>query len=302
MELNFSTFACANGGFMRWARAHVTTQTTRGHVLILPGWGEWIEKYDEMAGEWVQRGYHVTILEWRGQGLSSRFMAKGEASWIPSFDVLVKDLQDFFVAQIADETLPLLLFGHSMGAHLALRWCMEYPASQKTFKKLILASVMQGLITKPFPLAMTKLIVAAANLFGMGKAYAPGQAQFDQSEQYFPKNVLTHDEARFNRMMQQLRDRPELKVGGMSFGQVGAALRSVAKLEGALGKNPPQLATLMLIPQDDPLVKSSAMREVAGQIPYCQTVEFPDARHELFMEQDSIRKKAWEAVEVFIAA
>src|SRR5882672_10721772 len=47
------------------------TGPPRGTVVLMPGRGEFLEKYaTEAVGDLLHRGYAVTSMDWRGQGLS----------------------------------------------------------------------------------------------------------------------------------------------------------------------------------------------------------------------------------------
>ena len=135
MNLTLKFLPTSYEGEMRYGMCPAA-QNTRGTVLVLPGWGEWIEKYQECISEWNTRGYDVIIPEWRGQGLSTRFLIDRKKTWLPSFDILVDDLERLFKKELADKnkvsTKNILLFCHSMGAHVGLRWYLQrgraYPA------------------------------------------------------------------------------------------------------------------------------------------------------------------------------
>lgn len=295
-------FICNAGGFkgsvMRWAHAPLPGATKR--LLILPGWGEWLEKYEDAIAAWQQRGYEVFMVEWRGQGLSSRFLPDSAMAWLPSLEVLVEDLAAFFAAHLTDNPLPLHLFCHSLGAHLGLRWCYAKPQQAARVERMVLAAILHRLKPKPFPNGVAKAIARLGVYAGFGKHYAFGQAGFNQGRQYFPKNVLTHDATRFGRMMAQLQANPNLAVGGMSFGFIDAAFRSIAALEKSLAKSPPATPCLLLIPEDDPLVESAAMHQLAQALPHSQKAVFSNANHELLQEIDAIRTAVWEEIDRFL--
>ncbi|HXZ17468.1 MAG TPA: alpha/beta hydrolase, partial [Roseiarcus sp.] len=46
--------------------------SARGTVAVFGGRGEFVEKYFEIAGDLLARGFAVAALDWRGQGLSER--------------------------------------------------------------------------------------------------------------------------------------------------------------------------------------------------------------------------------------
>lgn len=299
MIFSFSTFSCPGGGTMRWATGANAQKNT---VLILPGWGEWIEKYEELAAEWQARGYKAVIPEWRGQGLSSRLLEDRKKTWLPSVDVLIADLDAFFATQLVSER-NLAIFAHSMGGHIVLRWLLERSskgASATNIKAMILSSLMQRIVTRPIPYLLARPITALAMAAAHDKTYAIGQAAFDQTAIPFEKNLLTHDTKRYQAMLRLLRTRPELKVGGITYGWLNAVFRSAAQLEENLNKPLILPPTLFLASKDDPLVVFEAIRHIAGKIPGAQTAWFDSARHELLFETDAVRKRAWKEIDDFL--
>jgi lysophospholipase len=296
MPLTYSFFDCATGR-MRWAKSG-TSAALRGHVLLCPGWGEWIEKYEEIIGEWNARGYEVTIFEWRGQGLSSRILEGQNKTWLPSFDVLVEDLDAFYRAHLAGP--PLLIFAHSMGAHITLRWCLKH--KNRNIKGLVLSSIMQEIVTAPIPLPLAKMIAKGMTALGFGQHYAIGQAAFDPTTTPFAKNTLTRDETRWNRFMGQLRERAELKFGGVTYGWLAAFFASSMQLEAELAATKLSYPVLLLGSMDDLLVTMAGIRRVASNLPGATLVAFEGAGHELLFEKDEVRNRAWKAIDAFTAS
>ena len=63
----------APGGLrLRFASWQPVLRERRGTVCVFPGRAEYIEKYFEVVGELRRRGFAVAVLDWRGQGGSSR--------------------------------------------------------------------------------------------------------------------------------------------------------------------------------------------------------------------------------------
>ncbi|MBI3420185.1 MAG: alpha/beta hydrolase, partial [Proteobacteria bacterium] len=251
MPYEITTFPCSTGGFMRWARLE-GPKPSRGCVIIHIGWGEWLEKYAADAEKWRRRGFETVVLERRGQALSSRFLENRNKAWLPDYSRLVEDFDEFFRQIFDDEHEPLLLCGHSMGAHLLLRWMLE-KRPRVAIKGVILLSPMQRILTPPFSYSMARLITAVAMMLGLSRHYAPGQESFDPVKTPFAGNFITHDEARYDAMVLALRENPLLKSGGVTFGWLQAAFRSAEKLEKLLLLGAPRGPYLMLGAENDPL-------------------------------------------------
>ncbi len=85
-------------------------------VVIIHGSFEHSGRYNHVALYLVNHGYAVYAFDLRGHGKS-----EGERAFIPSFEVLIKDLGiflDFLKRQ--DSTKPVFLLGHSSGGCIAL--------------------------------------------------------------------------------------------------------------------------------------------------------------------------------------
>lgn len=93
----------------------------RAAVLLSHGLGEHGGRYDELARALASRGIAVHALDHRGHGLSGG--ARGHAD---RFDDLVRDFEAFRAA-VAPAGVPHFLFGHSMGALVAIRHLQAHP-------------------------------------------------------------------------------------------------------------------------------------------------------------------------------
>ena len=73
--------------------AHWAPQTaTRGTVAILQGRSEFIEKYFEVIGQLLARGFAVATMDWRGQGGSARQLKNPRKGHIDDFSLFERDL------------------------------------------------------------------------------------------------------------------------------------------------------------------------------------------------------------------
>jgi lysophospholipase len=67
--------------FARWEPA----PGRKGTVCLFPGRAEFIEKYFETVRDLRARGFGVAMLDWRGQGLSTRALGKSLKGYVRSF-------------------------------------------------------------------------------------------------------------------------------------------------------------------------------------------------------------------------
>ena len=92
----------------------------RGTVIVCPGRTEFIEKYFEVGRELQALGFAVLILDWPGQGLSSRLLPDSMKGHIDTFETFMNALRKA-LDELSD-TLPRphVSLAHSMGGAIAL--------------------------------------------------------------------------------------------------------------------------------------------------------------------------------------
>ncbi len=299
MNLTTHVLPCSFEGDMRFGKS-AAANPSMGSVLILVGWGEWIEKYTDVIRNWNERGYDVVIAEWRGQGKSSRFLMDRNKTWLPSFDLLVDDLERLFRTELLDAK-KVILFCHSMGAHIGLRWYLGRGRKYASIKGIILTSPLHQFKSAPIPPLAARVIISVAAWLGFDQAYAIGQKDFDQAAGDFASNPLTTDETAFNAMKAQLVSDPSLKVGGITYGWLYALLQSAKRLELDLSRGAPRIAYMVMGPNNDPLVDEKSFALISSMLPNCTTHYLAGAKHELVQEAPALRAQAWRWVDDFLS-
>ncbi|MCO4761768.1 MAG: alpha/beta hydrolase [Myxococcales bacterium] len=259
-------------------------------VLLLPGRGEPAAKYDELASEWVQRGFSVSALDWRGQGASGRESALPNRGHIRSFDDYAEDL-----VQICQElhVRDAVVVAHSMGGHMALRLAHDHA---DMVRGLILSAPMVALNLPGPRWAIGRTLQLALRL-GLGERHVP----VGRVNTGFDDNDLTGDRGRYDRYAQLLADRPELTTGQATLAWLSAALHSIDLIWRPGYAERIAAPCLMCVPADDSVVPPDGVRAFASRLPRARCVVFPRAKHELFAEQDGIRAALWQQMDAFLA-
>ena len=286
----------------RW-RADGTADGTadgapRGTVLLLNGRSEFVEKYAETAGELRARGFQVVSFDWRNQGLSDRPLANRQIHHLDSFDTLVDDLDAVFERVVRPVAAgPLVLMGHSMGGLVATLNLARHP---ERYRAAVLSAPMYDIFTGPVPRAAAVWLAERFCGWGRAETYAFGQRDYDPVEGLFtPGNPITSDPRRYAVYHDAFRERPELRLGGVSFGWVRAALRAAGRLREAPLERVTAPVLLLSAPRDA-VVRAEAHRAVAARLPDAVLKEYPDARHEVLMERDAIRDRVWADIDAFL--
>lgn len=106
-------------------------QAAIGHVHLLHGMAEHIERYDEFAQFLVGKGFIVSGHDHRGHGKTAE--KNGQLGYFADEDGFERVTED--VREVLGEVrenmhdIPLILFGHSMGSFIARRYMQKYSDS-----------------------------------------------------------------------------------------------------------------------------------------------------------------------------
>ncbi len=291
----FSSLPLAEGAGLRWGRWE--TPAPNGHVLLLPGRAEFIEKYTDVAALWAARGFQALSLDWRGQGGSGRCVPADSAKGhIGSFETYLADLEVFWKTVMRGMD-PVVVMGHSTGAHLALRFLGERPDQTRAVTRLVVTAPLVRLGTKGLPYGFARQFVRLAAAC-VPTAYAFGQGPAPWSDDLFEGNPLTSDAERFSRWCALCAARPDLAVGGATWGWVRAAMQSEERLRMALPKI--TVPTLAVLTPNDPLINGASQEVLPRLLPRCTTLDLPESRHEVLEETPAIRRRVWMAVDALM--
>ena len=269
----------------------------RGSVVLSPGRTEMIEKYGEVVGELLARGFAVLCHDWIGQGLSDRLHRDGLRGHMRGgVGRCLADLADVLAAHAARLPRPWVGFGHSMGGGLTALAAERTP---ELFDALLLSAPMAGVLTGAQPTARVRSAARAMGWMGLGAGLPLPRS--DPLRDRFDTNVLTCDRTRFERHAALIRAHPELRLCGPTWSWVAFAF----ELADALAR--PGAAERLAIPvrilaaADEKLVDNACARRLAERLPHARYVELEGARHELFMEIDAVRARAWAEFDALIS-
>ena len=272
----------------------------RGTVVLLTGRCEYLEKYQEVAGDWLSRGFQVFSLDWRGQGLSSRLLPDRQKCHITDYAVHVADMALWLDTVVRPrEVGPTVLVAHSMGGLIGLRYLIDHPGR---FAAAVLTSPMVDINTDPWPRFVAEMLSRSAGAFGFSGSYAFGQSDYDPSvDGAFEGNAVTSDPARFRGIHDGYRANPDLRLGGVTFGWLTASFRAqaIVAMPGAL--QDVRLPVLLLTAPHDQLVPSDTQALLCRRLHDCVNKLYPEARHDILAETDGIRARAWRDIDAFLA-
>jgi lysophospholipase len=273
--------------------------TPRGVCVLLHGQTEFIEKYVEVMGELLSRGFTVATMDWRGQGGSARSLEDPLKAHIADFTQYDSDLQIFLDKAVHNlSSWPPVILAHSMGAHIALRAMHDHP---RQFRAAVLMAPMLRALTRGYPPRLARLMCSAQNFAGGGGDWVMGIRQRDPLKLTFADQLVTSDAQRFMRTQKFLREHPNLRLAGPTWGWLEAAYRSMQTVMSPGYAEAITTPALIFGAGRDRIVDTAATREFAARLPHGRYREIADAEHEILMENDSIRARFWEAFDEFVA-
>lgn len=270
-------------------------------VVISSGRVEMAVKYAELCFELVQAGYSVFLLDHRGQGLSQRELTNPHKGYILDFSLYEQDIAQF-VQQIVLPTghQSHIALGHSMGCAILA----GYLQKPNPFRAAILASPMFGIYTGLVPARVAEAIALGFGAINQRLSktpwYFPGQGNYKEKD--FVNNPLTSCIQRYQWLNQLYSEYPETQLGGVTAYWVKAAIYAMRKVQQNAAKW--HTPVLLLQAASDKVVSNHAQNNWYQQLPAAvlhHKLVLQGARHEIFMEQDSIRQHAIFAMNNFLA-
>ena len=300
MTLNFDTFTTRDHLAVRWGHAPAAVSPDRGTVVFFNGRTEYMEKYAEVVEELNQRGFEAYSCDWRGQGLSDRMLADSQKGYVACFEDYLDDLDQLMaILQSRRAPSPFILLGHSMGGHIAIRFLERYP---ERFIRVILTSPMIDIQLPGFlPRSLLRWLARTAVRKGLQGAYVPGAGGVNARDRRFEGNPLTSDRVRFERNVAMIQRDPRLAVGGVTYGWLDAAMRSIDHVAAPACARSFRVPLLMVTAAEDQIVCRRAQEQFCRQVPDCRIVCIEGARHELLVETDARRAEFWSAFDRFVA-
>lgn len=284
-------FAAPDGRRLRFGVWPIRSGRPRGSVFLLPGRSEFLEKYGETAADLRERGFAVYALDWRGQGLSHRPLADRQKGHVDRYETYRSDLARFLDEVGAPAPRPRLILGHSMGAHVALRFLARRPGA---VAGAVLTSPMIDIVPGPWPPAFARRLVRAAEARGRTEDYAPGEGPYrPKTPARFRRNVLTSDLGRYLAETAAIAENPALALGGVTYGWLAATYASVDRLLAPGYAARIRTPVRMVCAGQDRVVAAAAQECLCARMPRCERDVLPGARHEILQERDAVRRDFW---------
>jgi lysophospholipase len=270
---------------------------SRGTIIFLGGRAEYLERYFETMRDAQARDFCVAGLDWRGQGGSQRLLNDRKRGYVKSFSDYDEDLRSFMTQVVLKNCpKPYYVIAHSTGGQVALRALRHRTAFSKVIMTSPLVDIRYGWNPKSYVWGVTALV----RLLQLTWLYLPGFSRGPFKRDDFQINPLTTDKMRWDRDLQTIEEHPELAVGGVTFGWLNAAMKSIAELKRWPKGQPVSCPTLIVAAGREAVVDPRAARNFSQAVQGISFMQIEGAKHEILMEQDQFRRPFWSAFDAFI--
>jgi lysophospholipase len=279
--------------FARWA----PPANRKGTVCVFTGRSEQIEKYFETVRDLRDRGFAVAMIDWRGQGHSSRRLRDPRKGYVRDFADFEIDVETF-VQQVVlpDCPPPFFALAHSMGGTVMLRVAH---AGKRWFDRMVLSAPMIDLPGRTTSLP-ARALLKTMRLMGMGGRYVPGGSDRITGLDPFINNPLTSDPVRYARNAAILEEDSTLGLASPTVAWADSAFRAMHTFKGMNYPSEIRQPILMLAASSDTVVSTAAIEEFAYHLRAGSHLVIAGAKHEILQEQDRYRSQFWAAFDAFV--
>ncbi|MGA7808434.1 alpha/beta fold hydrolase [Bradyrhizobium sp.] len=290
------TIRTPDGAELRFARWPAPAGR-KGTVCVFPGRAEAIEKYFETVRDLRDRGFAVAMIDWRGQGHSSRRLRDPRKGYVRNFSDYEVDVETF-VQQVVlpDCPPPHFALAHSMGGAVML--CTAY-AGKRWFDRMVLSAPMIDLPGRrtAFPV---RALLTIMRLAGQGGRYVPGGSDALTGANSFVNNPLTSDPVRYARNAAILEEDPTLGIASPTVAWADTAFRAMHTFRRTNYPSRIRQPILMLAASNDAVVSTPAIEEFAYHLRAGSHLVIAGSKHEILQEQDRYRSQFWAAFDAFV--
>jgi lysophospholipase len=272
----------------------VNLKETNGTIFLQQGHNEFIEKYFETIQGFIDRKYSVITFDWRGQGMSDHQLKDIHKAYIKDFKRHDEDLKYILQKVIGNNfPEPLIGIGHSMGGCIMLSAFHDHP---NRFSQGILSAPMLGFKNE----SLLRTTSSLMNFFKKDTDYLLGSKPNMGKETPFEENDLTTDEHRYRRILKLIRQKPNIRLWGVTNGFAKAVNKKFKKIRQKGWAESINLKILIINNTQDQVVSSDKIKKMQKRLPNSQMINFDSTKHEIFMEKDIYRKDLWNSIDHFL--
>ncbi|MFK8034492.1 MAG: alpha/beta fold hydrolase [Hyphomicrobiales bacterium] len=288
-----------NGGVvLRCARWPAATRDVKGTVCLIQGRSEYIEKYYEVISDFRNRGFAVLAFDFRGQGGSDRLLQQAIRGHVDTFSDYVSDLETVMSEVLLPECpAPFYAVGHSMGGAVMMH---SLEKGRLVFDRIVLSAPLIAFARKRPKQSTVAKLAKILNGFGLGERGIPFARKKNFDTLDISQNIMTSDQARFQKSVRLREKGPFLKVGKPTIGWLHAACLAMEAFEDIEFGNNNRTPVLVVACGNDEVVSLAAIEKLAHSMRSLWHIVVPGARHEIMQERDIFRDQFFAAFDAFI--
>lgn len=273
---------------LRYGYAQPAGKAPKSIVICLPGLSEFCEKFFEITQETLSQGHAVLVIDWRGQGLSSRYLNNPHKRHSQGFEADAADLKAILDGcPILDKNLPLHMLAHSMGGNIGLRFLDLHPG---VFTTASFSAPLFGLhVFKSVPSCIASAASGALNHL-CPQGYAPlGGDWRPEPRDLTSGAIFSQDPERAKVHNAWMLENPALQVGHITNRWLKDAHHSCLYIQREMNLEAIDIPCFFATTGHETFVDSDKVKAVAARLPNAQLLDLTEARHEILMEKDDIR-------------
>jgi len=276
-------------------------EAASGTVIIFPGRNEYIEKYGRTCNQFWKLGYSTLVVDWRGQGLSDRYLDNMLIGHVNKFKDYQHDIDAIIrLAEVKKLPRPWHLLAHSMGGTIGLRAIHN----GLSVKKVIFSAPMWDIKMHPNYIVDKLMHIYGRNSYWAYKllkkenTFVPGTDTVPYlNTAKFKNNSLTTDKYYFQFLKKQILLHPELALAGPSVKWLNAALIECQKLKKLI---PPEIPCLTISSPDDKIINNSSIKRYMRNWKNSKHLEIGNTEHEVLMEDFDLLQLIYSVISNFL--
>lgn len=280
-------FTNGRGQALRYG--HLLHDAAQAHVIYIKGLSEYVERNFELARDFTDAGYNFWTFDRHGQGKSGRFLSNIFKQHSEGLDKDVDDVVQMAKDILPDDGKPVILLGHSTGGLIATMALHDHP---DLFAGGILSAPLFG-IENPIVRNREHIFARALkNQTRLQEIFAPGSGPWRSRQD--PLSAMKPEDFSSDPVRNKIHDYwqekdPDLQIGGPTFGWLQKACEAIVT-----AKNPDYLKeikqpVLIFTAGNDKLVSTTETFNAASHLPQVDIEHFDHGKHELLLEEDTIR-------------
>jgi alpha-beta hydrolase superfamily lysophospholipase len=276
MQVHLETIPGYEGERLYTAYYPAPALSARGTVLWVHGYAEHSGRYLPLIQYLLELGWHSIAWDLRGHGRST-----GRRGYVSDLEEYLADLTAVWTHWHPRVPQPIVLFGHSLGGLIVLRYRQKYAALWKPRLTVVSAPLIQLKVKVP---AYKRILGELAARFLPTLSLPSGLKPTD----------LTHDPAE---AQAYANDPLVFKIATAGW------FAAIQRAQADLWKDLPRLtdeAFLFLIPEKDPVCDSQATHHFFDHLPtpHKHLLAYPESYHEPLHE--TFREKVFQDIANFL--